>query len=47
MSGEIEDFEELYKLYWEMEIDAHNYGMEWVKKLGNELNLPKTTLPIK
>jgi len=41
MSGEIEDFEELYKLYWEMEIDAHNYGMEWVKKLGNELNLPK------
>lgn len=41
MSGDIEDFEELYKMYWDMELDAHEYGLEWVDKMRNILNLPE------
>lgn len=39
-SGDVEDFEELYKQYWEMEMDAHEFGLEWVKSLKEVLNLP-------
>lgn len=39
--GDIEDFEEFYKIYWEMEMDADTYAKNWVKKIGNVLNLPE------
>jgi pyruvate-formate lyase len=35
------NFEELYEMYWDMEMDAHEYGLEWVQKVGNIINLPK------
>ena len=38
--GDIENFEEFFKIYWEMEIDADNYGKSWVKKIGDVLDLP-------
>lgn len=41
LSGDIEDFEEFYKIYWNMEIDAHNYGMEWVETIKDLVDLPK------
>ena len=41
MSGDIEDFEELYEMYWELEMDSHDFGLEWVKKFGDELGLPE------
>ncbi len=41
LSGDIEDFEEFYKIYWDMEIDAHNYGMEWVETIKDLVDLPK------
>ena len=39
--GDIEDFEEFYKIYWDMEMDADIYGKDWVKKIGNILKLPE------
>jgi len=39
--GDIEDFEEFFKMYWEMELDADKYGKDWVKKIGNFLKLPQ------
>ena len=39
--GDIEDFEEFFKMYWEMELDADKYGKDWVKKIGNVLQLPE------
>jgi hypothetical protein len=39
--GDIEDFEEFYKIYWDMEMDADNYGKDWVKKIGDVLKLPE------
>jgi len=39
--GDIEDFEEFYKIYWEMEMDADSYAKDWVKKIGNVLGLPE------
>jgi hypothetical protein len=39
--GDIEDFEEFFKIYWEMEMDADNYGKDWVKKIGDVLKLPE------
>jgi hypothetical protein len=39
--GDIEDFEEFFKIYWDMEIDADNYGKDWVKKIGDVLKLPE------
>jgi hypothetical protein len=33
LSGDIENFEELYEMYWKMEMDAHNFGLEWVEKI--------------
>lgn len=41
LSGDIEDFEELYKIYWDMEMDSHEFALEWVEKLGNILDLPE------
>ena len=41
LSGDIENFDELYEMYWEMEIDAHEYGMEWVDKIRKIINLPE------
>ena len=41
LSGDIEDFEEFYKIYWDMEIDAHNYGMEWVETIKELVDLPE------
>jgi hypothetical protein len=38
--GDIEDFEEFFKIYWDMEMDADNYGKDWVKKIGDVLQLP-------
>jgi hypothetical protein len=38
--GDIEDFEEFYKIYWGMEMDADRYAKDWVKKIGNVLELP-------
>ena len=38
--GDIEDFEEFYKIYWDMELDADKYGKDWVKKIGDVLKLP-------
>ena len=31
--GDIENFEEFYEIYWEMEMDADKYGKNWVKKI--------------
>jgi hypothetical protein len=39
--GDIEDFEEFYKIYWDMELDADNYAKDWVKKIGDVLGLPE------
>jgi hypothetical protein len=39
--GDIEDFEEFFKIYWDMEMDADNYGKDWVKKIGDVLQLPE------
>ena len=39
--GDIEDFEEFYKIYWDMEMDADSYAKDWVKKIGNVLGLPE------
>ena len=39
--GDIEDFEEFYKIYWDMEMDADKYGKDWVKKIGDVLKLPE------
>jgi hypothetical protein len=41
LSGDLEDFEELYRIYWNMEMDAHEYGLEWVDKIGKIINLPE------
>jgi len=41
LSGDLDDFEELYTLYWDMEMDAHKYGLEWVDKIGKMINLPE------
>jgi hypothetical protein len=38
--GDVEDFEEFFKIYWKMELDADRYGKEWVKKIGDVLKLP-------
>jgi hypothetical protein len=38
--GDVEDFEEFFKIYWQMELDADKYGKDWVKKIGNVLKLP-------
>ena len=38
--GDIEDFEEFYEIYWDMEMDADRYAKDWVKKIGNVLELP-------
>jgi hypothetical protein len=38
--SDVEDFERLYEAYWDMEIDAHNYGIEWVEKLKETMGLP-------
>ena len=38
---DLEDFEKLSEQYWEMEMDAHEYAIEWVDKIGNIINLPK------
>ena len=39
--GDVEDFEEFFEIYWKMELDADKYGKDWVKKIGNVLNLPE------
>ena len=39
--GDVEDFEEFFKIYWQMELDADKYGKEWVKKIGDVLKLPE------
>ena len=39
--GDVEDFEEFFKMYWEMELDADKYGKDWVKNIGNVLQLPE------
>jgi hypothetical protein len=39
--GDIEDFEEFYDIYWDMEMDADKYGKDWVKKIGDVLKLPE------
>jgi hypothetical protein len=39
--GDIENFEEFYEIYWEMEMDADKYGKNWVKKIGDVLGLPE------
>jgi hypothetical protein len=41
LSGDLENFDELYDIYWKMEMDAHDYAIEWVDKIGNMINLPK------
>ena len=41
LSGDIEDFEELYSRYWQMEMDAHEYGLEWVDRISNIIGLPE------
>ena len=41
LSGDLENFDELYDIYWKMEMDAHDYAIEWVNKIGNMINLPK------
>jgi hypothetical protein len=38
--GDVEDFEEFFKIYWQMELDADKYGKDWVKKIGDVLKLP-------
>jgi len=39
--GDIENFEEFYNIYWDMEMDADKYGKDWVKKIGDVLKLPE------
>jgi len=41
LSGDLDDFEELYRIYWNLEMDAHEYGLEWVDKIGKVINLPE------
>jgi len=41
LSGDLDDFDELYEMYWDMELDAHNYGLEWVDSIGEMINLPQ------
>jgi hypothetical protein len=41
LSGDLENFDELYDIYWKMEMDAHDYAIGWVDKIGNIINLPK------
>jgi len=41
LSGDLENFDELYEMYWEMEMDAHEYAIQWVNKIGEIINLPK------
>jgi hypothetical protein len=38
--GDVEDFEEFFKIYWDMELDADRYGKDWVNKIGDVLQLP-------
>ena len=40
LSGDLENFDELYEIYWKMEMDAHDYAIEWVNKIDNLINLP-------
>jgi hypothetical protein len=40
--GDVEDFEEFFKIYWQMELDADKYGKDWVKKIGEVLQLPQS-----
>ena len=40
--GDVEDFEEFFKTYWEMELDADKYGKDWVKKIGEVLQLQQS-----
>jgi hypothetical protein len=37
---DLEDFESLYKHYWDMEMDADKFGKEMVAKLIVKLNIP-------
>jgi hypothetical protein len=39
--GDVEDFEEFFKIYWQMELDADKYGKDLVKKIGDILKLPQ------
>jgi len=41
LSGDVDNFDELYEMYWDLEIDAHNYGLEWVEKIKRIINLPE------
>ena len=40
LTGDVEDFEGLYVAYWDMELDAHNYGLGWVDKIKGSMGLP-------
>ena len=40
LSGDLENFDELYEIYWKMEMDAHDYAIQWVNKIDNMINLP-------
>jgi hypothetical protein len=37
---DLNDFEELYKNYWDLEMDADKFGKEMVAKLIIKLNIP-------
>jgi hypothetical protein len=39
--NDYDDIEELFEIYWEMELDAHDYGLEWVNKIDKIIGLPK------
>lgn len=42
---DLEDFEKLYKEYWEMELDADQYAKNMLKSLIGTLNMEKSKIP--
>lgn len=38
---DLDDFEKLYKAYWEMELDADQYGKNMLNQLSSRLGLPE------
>jgi len=40
LSGDLEDFETLYKKYWNLELDADRFAKEMIAKLVIKLNIP-------
>jgi len=42
---DLEDFEQLYKKYWEMELDADRYAKEMLKQIISTLGMERSKIP--